>query len=301
MLYTVAKLHYEADLPQVQIARQLGLSTATISRLLQRARADGIVRIEVRDPVAPDVLGAELAERLTLRHVVVVDRSAAGALTLLASPLAALLKGARIGAGAVLALGWGRTIRAVVEAGLPALPGVTVVPATGGMQQPSAHFQIGEFVRLAAEEMQGTPHFLHAPYLPSAEARPIFLSDPAIRDTVALWDRVDVAVLGIGPPQSIAPPHSVVVTEEERALISADGDVLRHYFDATGALVPWEGEDRLIALSVEQLRKVPLSIGVGAEEAKAPSLLGAARAGLVNALVTDLPTAEAMRAMLDAD
>ena len=49
MLHTVAKLHYVSELSQVQIAKQLGLSTATISRLLQRARAEGIVRIEVRE------------------------------------------------------------------------------------------------------------------------------------------------------------------------------------------------------------------------------------------------------------
>ena len=40
MLHTVAKLHYESDMSQVQIAKQLGLSTATISRLLQKARAE---------------------------------------------------------------------------------------------------------------------------------------------------------------------------------------------------------------------------------------------------------------------
>jgi DNA-binding transcriptional regulator LsrR (DeoR family) len=67
MLHTVAKLHYESDMSQVQIAKQLGLSTATISRLLQRARAEGIVRIEVRDIFAPDALGAQLAARLGLR------------------------------------------------------------------------------------------------------------------------------------------------------------------------------------------------------------------------------------------
>ncbi|TIU23952.1 MAG: MarR family transcriptional regulator, partial [Mesorhizobium sp.] len=54
MLHTVAKLHYEAEMSQVDIARRLGVSTATISRLLQRARAEGIVRIEVLDLATPE-------------------------------------------------------------------------------------------------------------------------------------------------------------------------------------------------------------------------------------------------------
>ena len=75
ILHTVAKLHYESELSQVQIARQLGLSTATISRLLQRARAEGIVRIEVRDIFAPDVLGTLLAQKLDLAQVVEIGRA----------------------------------------------------------------------------------------------------------------------------------------------------------------------------------------------------------------------------------
>ena len=83
MLHAVAKMHYIGELSQVQIAKQLGLSTATISRLLQRARAEGIVRIEVRDVFAPDELGAELASKLGLAQVEVVDAPTGGALTAL--------------------------------------------------------------------------------------------------------------------------------------------------------------------------------------------------------------------------
>ena len=77
--------------------------------------------------------------------------------------------------------------------GLPQIPGVLIVPATGGMQQHLPHFQVNEFVRLAAEQLGGTPHFIHAPYLPSAATRDAFLADPAIAESVALWDRIDVA------------------------------------------------------------------------------------------------------------
>ena len=66
------------------------------------------------------------------------------------------------GVGSVVAIGWGRAVREVIRAGLPRMPGVLTVAATGGMQQQAAHFQVNEFVRLAAEEFGGTPHFIHA-------------------------------------------------------------------------------------------------------------------------------------------
>ncbi|RWP34072.1 sugar-binding domain-containing protein [Mesorhizobium sp.] len=294
MLHTVAKLHYEADMSQVDIARQLGVSTATISRLLQRARAEGIVRIEVLDLATPEGITTQLVEALGLRDAAVIETPAAGALTALAAPLGAVLKQAGLTAGKVVAIGWGRAIRQVIQAGLPRIPGVLTVAATGGMQQQAAHFQINEFVRLAAEELGGTPHFIHAPYLPSSELREVFLGDAAIRDSVALWDRTDVAIVGIGLPHGTNPPEASAATLSEQALFHAAGDVIRHYFDAEGTLIPWEGEGRMIAMSPAQLRAVPLVIGVAASPEKAMAVIGAVRARLINALVTDTKTAQAI-------
>ncbi len=293
-MHTVAKLHYVADMPQVQIAKQLGLSTATISRLLQRARAEGIVRIEVRDLVVPDALGAQLERELGLRRVSVTETSGGNAGVALAAPLGTMLKTANLGPGAVLALGWGRAVRAVLEAGLPPMPGVLVVPATGGMQQHHAHFQINEFARVAAAQAGGTAFFVHAPFLPSPDTRDLFLADPAIGEAVALWGRIDVAVVGVGLPHALNAPDASLATPSEQQLLNAAGDVIRHYFDVQGKPVDWEGADRLIAVSPEQLRRARLCIGVASGEAKAPSIIGAARAGLINALVTDSVTAQSI-------
>jgi DNA-binding transcriptional regulator LsrR (DeoR family) len=299
-MHMVAKMHYEADLPQVQIAKQLGLSTATISRLLQRARSEGIVRIEVRDLVVPDLLGAKLERRLGLRRVSVIETPSGGATMALAAPLGMMLKTANIAPGSVLAIGWGRALRSVLEAGLPPMPGVLVVPATGGMQQHQAHFQINEFVRLAADQAGGTAHFIHAPYLPSAATRANFLADHAIRKAVDLWDRIDVAVVGVGLPHARNAPEASLATPVEQHLIGAAGDVIRHYFDVRGNTIDWEGADRLIAVSAEQLKRARLCICVASGEAKAHSIIGAARAGLISALVTDSQTAQVILDLLDA-
>ncbi len=294
MLHTVAKLHYESEMSQVAIARQLGLSTATISRMLQRARAEGIVRIEVRGAVPPDELGQRLAALLGLRKAAVVEAPAAGALPALAEPLAAMLLAEGLQAGSVLAIGWGRAMRTVLDVGLPPIPGVLVVPATGGLQQQAPHFQVNEFVRTAAAALQGVPNFIHAPYLPAAAARQAFLSDPAIRNSVALWDRIDAAIVGVGLPHLMNDPAASVATPDEQHLLHAAGDVIRHYFDAAGALIDWSGESRMIAASAAQLRAARLCIGVAADPAKAQAIIGAARARLINALVTDMRTAEAV-------
>lgn len=293
MLHMVARLHYLSDLSQVQIAKQLGLSTATISRLLQKARTEGIVRIEVRDLVAPDALGALLADRLGLRQVCVVE-APVGAVGPLAAPLASLLLAENLKPGAVLALGWGRAVKGVLEVGFPPLPGVLIVPMTGGMQQHAPHLQINEFVRLAAEQSGGIPHFIHAPYLPSAEARPIFLADVAISQAVALWSRIDVAIVGIGLAPGLAPREPGIDSPQDPGLATSVGEVIRHYFNAEGQSLPWEGETRMITVSPAQCRAAKLTIGIAVGEKKAQSIIAAARAQMISALVTDLRTAEAV-------
>src|SRR5687768_14576908 len=61
LLYTAATLYYVQDATQAEIADRLGTSRATVSRLLSEARRQGIVRIEVIEPVEADT--ALLAER----------------------------------------------------------------------------------------------------------------------------------------------------------------------------------------------------------------------------------------------
>jgi DNA-binding transcriptional regulator LsrR (DeoR family) len=296
LLHTVAKLHYVSDLSQTEISRRLGISAATVSRLIRRAHKEGIVRVEVRDLSSADEIADQLVERLGLRAAAVIETpSEAGVLAALATPVGRLLREAGLGAGSVLAIGWGRTVWELIQAGLPRIPGIITVPASGGMQQAAQHFQVNEFVRLAAEQMGGVPKFIHAPYLPSLESRAGFLTDPTIREHVALWDRLDVALVGIGLPHSVDLAHGGTPgTPSDVALASAAGDVLQHFYDIEGKPVAWEGERRLIAVSPPQLRAVPLAIGVAASPEKAPGILGAARAKLINVLVIDARTAQAI-------
>jgi DNA-binding transcriptional regulator LsrR (DeoR family) len=290
----VAKLHYAADMAQVDIAKKLGLSTATVSRLLQKARAVGIVRIEVLDLTSPEEITLELVQALGLKKAAIIDTPPANVLGALAEPLGNLLKDALLGNGSIIGFGWGRAIREIVLAGLPRIAGVITVPLNGGMQQAAPHFQINEFVRQAADQLGGTPRFLHAPYLSSAELREAFLNDPSVSETIELWDRMDVAIVGIGLPHAINPPEASAATPSEQALNQAAGDVIRHYVDVKGNILSWDGEGRMIAASPEQLRKTGLSIGIAATAEKAAGIVGAVRSGMINALVTDTATAHAI-------
>ncbi len=293
LLHTIARLHYEKDLSQREIAKQMDLSTATVSRLLRRAREEGIVRIQISDFVGTEELAAELGEVLGLSHVALVPSAPPpGTMAAIADPVGRLLKQADLGAGSVLGLGWGYTIWQILQVGLPSIHGITTVPLCGGIPEAATKFQIGEITRQAAAQLNGTPKFLHVPYRLASDARQALAKDARIRESIELWDRLDAVMVGIGRPHGAAQSRSdTAMTPNDPAIDHAAGDVLLRYFDADGRRVHWKGEDTLFAISPEQLCKVPLRIGIAVSEQKAISILGAARSHFINALATDTSTA----------
>jgi DNA-binding transcriptional regulator LsrR (DeoR family) len=296
----VAKLHYQSDMSQVDIAKKLGLSTATVSRLLHKARSAGIVRIEVIDLSPSEDLSAALVDGLKLRNAAVIDTPSSNVLSALAPPVGSMLQQAGLQSGSTLGIGWGRAVREVTFAGLPRLPGIVTIALNGGMQQAAPHFQINEFVRQAAEQMGGIPHFLHAPYISSSELRDAFLADPTVQQVTSLWNKLDAAIVGVGLRHAANPSEATAALPGEKALSHAAGDVLRHYMTEAGEILHWDGEERMIAASPQQLRRIPLCIAVAATPAKALGIIGAARSGMINALVTDANTAHAILDRLSA-
>jgi DNA-binding transcriptional regulator LsrR (DeoR family) len=65
------QLYYRAQRHQNEIARELGMSSSKVSRLLKRAFAEGVVRVEIELPKRPR-LEAALVERFQLRDAVVI-------------------------------------------------------------------------------------------------------------------------------------------------------------------------------------------------------------------------------------
>jgi DNA-binding transcriptional regulator LsrR (DeoR family) len=73
----------------------------------------------------------------------------------------------------------------------------------------------------------------------------------------------------------------------------AVGDAFCQFLDEDGKVLAGFG-NRTIGMEVEQIGAVPLRIGVAGGADKLMAIRAALRGGLVNALVTDAPTAEAL-------
>ena len=298
-LVRVSRLYYEGGETQERVAALLGVTRPQVSKLLKEARAKGVVEIRIIDRTdAANPVADELCRRFGLRDVrlapTIEGHDSAGRHRLGAIAADVLRSVAR--AGQVIGIGAGSSVSAIGEA-LEASPSpidATVVPLCGGFWLSAAG---PEPFRRVADALGATARALLAPgLLESAATRDALWSDAGIRAIRDLWDRVDVAVFGIGGPAwSEAAVGGELLREIEAG--HAVGEVLIAPYDVAGRFVAGGLRARTIAFDARRLPGVPTTIGVAEGPAKVAPILGALRAGLVKTLVTDVRTAEAVIAL----
>jgi DNA-binding transcriptional regulator LsrR (DeoR family) len=301
-LVRASRLYYELGETQSAIAEQLGVTRPQVSRLLKRARAEGIVEIRIVDRTAAESPAADMLAarfRLDAVHLApsiagpeelsrrMVGRRAAEVLR------DALRTGALVGVGDGASVG--ATAAALEEESTPVE--VTVVPLCGG------HWSTGqerEPYRRIADAIGGHVHGLMAPGLvDDASTQRSLLAHAGVRAVLDLWERLDVALFGIGGPAWSA---ARVGEDIERDLEAADavGEILVAPFDLDGRFVCPALRERVIAFDARRLARIPVCIGVASGESKVRPILGALRSGVVRTLITDVATAEAVVALDDA-
>ena len=298
----VARLFFERQLTKVEIAARLGMSRFRVARLLERALAEGIVRIEFRGTPSQDrELGRQVAETFGIgRCVVAVSDDAAAVARLGAEVVDGLLE-----PGDSIGIAWGSTVARVVRA----MPGrddetIDVVQLAGSSASLDAAEDPGDLTRVLADRLGAQHHRIHAPaFVESVELRAALVRQSGVVDAVRRFDDLDVALLGIGAfgaaedrPSSSLLRSGAITPDEAAALTGAGavGDLIVHAFTADGAFVGGDLANRSIAVSIDQLRAVPTVVAVAAGRSKVGAIRGALRTGVVGALVTDAVTARGL-------
>lgn len=297
----VCHMYYGLGFTQQQIATQLGVSRISVSRLLQQARADGIVHITI------DSHGffPELEEALTAAHpgvsFVVADpldgsdqqvkesiaQTAAGVLTALVRP------------AGTIAVGWGSTLRTLAEHVRGDLRGSAVVPLVGGQVHAEVDLHATTIAEGFARRVGARSARLFAPAVAaSVTEREGLMGSRLVADTLRLARAADVAVFSVGSPFSrTSTLHEVgYYTEEEIGQLRDAGvecDIISAvYFDALGESCCEDLTARTVSLSASELRLIPHKLCAAGGESKHLAVKLALDKGFCDVLVTDAYTAE---------
>lgn len=307
LMTKVARLYYEQDVRQVDIATQLDLSQTTVSRLLKRAQDEHIVRITVSVPLGTYT---ELEERLqakyALKQAIVVDIDGDDEQILRALGAAAayylettLKQDELIGISS-----WSATLLAMVDAmhPLPRSTSAQVVQILGGVGNPAAEAHAAHLTRRLATLTRGGASFLSAPGVAgSAETARVYLEDAFVRSALDLFDKVTLALVGIGAiePSKLLASSGNIFSQEELDLLrkqGAAGDICLRFFDRVGQPVLSSLNERVIGMRLEQLQRVARSVAIAGGSRKLHAIHAALLGRWVNVLITDRACAEALLA-----
>lgn len=295
-LVRASRLYYELGETQDAIAKQLGVTRPQVSRLLKRARAEGIVEIRIIDRSTAESPAADalrLSYGLDAVHLAPTVVGPDDLTRRMVGRLAAeVLRGA-LRTGATVGVGDGASIAstaaALEETATPVA--VTVVPLCGGYWSTGPE---REPYRRIADALGAQARGLMAPGLvDDAATKQGLVAHAGVRSIIELWDCLDVAIFGIGGPAWSA-SHVGEQVEQQLEEAGAVGEVLVAPFDLDGRFVCPALRERVIALDARRLARIPVAIGVASGESKVAPILGALRAGTVRQLVTDVATAEAV-------
>ena len=294
----MAWFYYKDELTQDEIARRLSVSRASVGRMLDRARKEGLVSINLNaDHLDAFEVSSELRRTFDLSEALVVpdhDKE----------PADHHLLNARLGLGGAqfmsthlrpggsLGVGWGETVsRVIASTNFGAVGPVHMVTLTGGVD---GYLQtiLSSKGEGSAEPEATTATIIPTPIVASTPKLAAALkAEPAIQQVLTQACGVDQAIVGVGTPAADATivQMGYLAADDVRQLHDRGvvGDILGQFFDSDGQVVSLPIHDRRIGIELSQLASIPKVVGVAGGLHKAEAILGALRGGFLDVLVTN--------------
>jgi deoxyribonucleoside regulator len=304
LMVKAAEMYYLRGMKQEEIARELNISRSTISVMLTAARESGIVEIVVHDPqLNHDLLSQKIQSKFNLTSCLVVPTALQNIdnLRKLVVLRARQYFNSILAPGMNIGVAWGRTCYEFIDLYVPenVQRDISVIPLIGGSSQTASHFQINEIVRRFAVKIQGKAFFIHAPAQTSSlEEKNLFIGSSMMQPILEKWANLDLIITSIGTPPSFDQNRrKQYIGEYEvfRNLTSeAAGDICTRYYDIDGCFLTDSVIERILSIPVQDLQAAGQVIAIASGIEKARAICGALRTGVIDTLVTDEQTAQAI-------
>ncbi|MGO2638240.1 MAG: sugar-binding transcriptional regulator [Enterococcus viikkiensis] len=302
LLAKVAYMYYEQELTQAQIAKELSIYRTTVSRMISQAKKQGIVEIKINHfDSALFELEEKLKQKFALKAVELVsneqDASEEDKEKRLSEVAGAWLR-RQLTDELVVGLSWGASVGNAINKIEPKqLSKVVVVPVAGGPSHINSRYHVNTLVYELARKLNGRSVFINASVIQETKA----LAEGIVHskyfyELKDYWQRLDMAIVGIGGPLSYQKSQwrdlLTAADFEELKLREAIGDCCCRFYDSYGKALDGSLNQRTIGLQLEELAKVPQSVGIARGRSKARSIIPLLQKGYLNTLITDQETAE---------
>ena len=274
----VARLYYEGNLSQNEIAKKLDISRPLVSIILNEAKERGIVNITINDRVVTaEYVLEKLKNTYRVESVVAVpDASNSEQTNMLVAEAAFQLCFSKANEGK--------------HADAPDTRGA-LFPIVGGVNSVTRGYHTHELVRVFSLKTGRSPSFL---YIPALHETPmefeLMKQTESYLEIMEEWEYMEQALVSISnfpsyPDLGVKSLYGNALTE-----MKAVGRILAHYFDAYGRIISPVSDSTLQA-SIKQLRQTNVT-AVCSNQVKPQAVIGALRTGIVDNLVLPYSLAE---------
>lgn len=302
LIIEVARLYYQFDYTQQEIAKKLGVSRPTVSRLLQQAKDHGFVKIKIIDPFTDN---SELSKTLQAKYNLDDVKIAYAAMEderemmQVMSEVAAEYLHQVVKDGDILGVTWGTTMhRVALQLKQKHVKGVEVIQLKGGVGLSDVNTYESETVYLFAEAFNTVPRYLPLPvFVDNPMVKEAIESDRHMHRLIDLGKQANIAIFTVGAvdDESLLFRLGYLTAEEKSFLQSqAVGDICSRFFTGSGEISNPSINERTIGIELEELKQKERSILVASGSRKVEAIHGALLGGYANAFITDQFTAQAL-------
>lgn len=309
LINTILNLYYVEKMTQAEIGQRLDLSTAKVNRLLQRARELGYVNYVIRTPFQHlfDLEG-RLKAVFGLQEAIVipaVGNSSSSLLNAIGTVAADFLL-EHMRDGDVVAITPGTSVQAVVQSIDATRPyQIQIVPMLGAVQG-EIESDMNYLATTMADRLDAKSYQLHAPaFVETREHGEVVRSMAPVKNILDIARQADIALLGVGTvdPEASRFVQYTALSAEDMEHIAGKcggvGEISAHVYDIAGQACAKEYAERVIGLTLAEIKEIPFRIGVAASAAKALPIYAALRGGYLHALVTDEAAARGVLELFD--
>ncbi len=292
----IANYYYRGYLTQNEIATRLRMSRQRVNRILSKCLSLGIVEIHIKNDVSSNLdIETALEEKFQLRAARVADLGSEQENSYqLLGECGARFLAETIQDNDVIGFSGGSTLSALVD-NMPRIKrqNLMVTQLMGGWNDHSNNVDGDSIVIRFSDQTPAKINMLYAPVLVSdASVRDNFLKEPHYKKSYAVVKSCTIAVLAIADVKHAKYPslEQLDLSMPENAV----GEICARPFDAHGKPISTVFDNQIIAIETDDLKRIPLRVGVAGRANKTKAILAAIRGGYINALVTDATVASAL-------
>jgi len=295
-LVTVAKMYYEDNMNQSEIAKAIGVSRPQISILLSDAKELGIVEIKINSPFEMDNNIMEiLCRTYNIKGGSLINGVNSKSMTekmIIKSSYDFIKK--VVNHGEYIGISWGNMIGDVVEfveaQDEKLMLDGNVCSLVGNSATANKNYHTDELCRAFGQAAGCEPHFALAPafYESNEELQSVNELD-FFRKIQQSWEKVNFAIVNIENHPSV--PDLATASRFGSKLKDAVGHMVSYYYDKDGNIIQNES-DIVYRIPLEQLKKADVVMGICRCNVTVENLIGALKTGILTHIFVDQEIAQ---------